>query len=101
MNVDGSGRKRLADGNWPSWSPDAERIVYTVYSASEAGRLYVMNADGSGRRRLVASVVQRLLDLGAADEERAWSPEGTKIAFASEDDGDIYALNVNGSGELA
>jgi TolB protein len=98
MNADGSGRKRLADGNWPSWSPDGERIVYTVCSASEAGRLYVMNADGSGRRRLGASVVQRLLNLGAADEEPAWSPDGKKIAFASEDNGDIYAMNVDGSG---
>ena len=97
MNADGSGRKQLAEGNWPSWSPDAERIVYTVYSASEAGRLFVMNADGSGRRP-GASVVQRLLTLGAADEEPAWSPDGTKIAFASEDDGDIYAMNVDGSG---
>lgn len=98
MNAGGSDRKRLAEGNWPSWSPDGGKIVYTVYSANDQGRLFVMNADGSGRRRLGASVVQRLLDLSAADEEPAWSPDGKKIACASEDDGDIYAMNVDGSG---
>ena len=97
MNSDGSGRERLAGGNWPSWSPDAERIVYTVYSANE-GRLVVMNADGSAQRNLGPSVLQRLLALGAADEEPAWSPDGEKIAFASEDDGEIYAMNADGSG---
>lgn len=98
MNADGSGRKQLAEGNWPSWSPDGERIVYTVYSANESGRLLVMNADGSGQRNLGSTVLQRLLALGGADEEPAWSPDGEKIAFASEDDGDIYAMNVDGSG---
>jgi Tol biopolymer transport system component len=98
MNADGSSRKRLAEGNWPSWSPDAERIVYTVYSANERGRLVVMNADGSGQRDLGSTVLQRLLALDGADEEPAWSPDGEKIAFASEADGDIYAMNVDGSG---
>jgi Tol biopolymer transport system component len=98
MNADGSSRKRLAEGNWPSWSPDGERIVYTVYSANEEGRLVVMNAAGSGQRDLGTSVLQRLLALGGADEEPAWSPDGEKIAFASEDDGDIYSINVDGLG---
>jgi Tol biopolymer transport system component len=97
MNADGSGRKRLADGNWPSWSPDGERIVYTVYSASEAGRLFVMNSDGSEQRWLGGSLLQRLS--GIADgEEPAWSPDGEKIAFAYERDGEIYTMNVDGSG---
>ena len=98
MNTDGSGRKRLAEGNWPSWSPDGERIVYTVYSADEKGRLVVMNADGSGQRDLEPSVLQRLLALDGADEELAWSPDGEKIAFASEVDGEIYAMHSDGSG---
>ena len=98
MNAEGSSRRRLAEGNWPSWSPDGERIVYTVYSANEEGRLVVMNADGSGQRNLGTSLLQRLLALGGADEEPAWSPDGEKIAFASERDEEIYAMNVDGSG---
>src|SRR5918994_7892239 len=29
MDTDGSDRRWLALGNWPSWSPDGKRIVYT------------------------------------------------------------------------
>jgi Tol biopolymer transport system component len=98
MNADGSGRKQLAEGNGPSWSPDAARIVYTVYPANEEGSLFVMNADGSRQRDLKPSVLEKVFALGPADEEPAWSPDGKKIAFASEDDGEIYAMNVDGSG---
>jgi TolB protein len=49
-----------------------------------------MNADGSGQ--------QRLTTRGAMP---AWSPDGQKITFMSERDGnaEIYAMNVDGSGQ--
>jgi Tol biopolymer transport system component len=97
MDADGSDRRRLAKGRFPSWSPHGERIAYTAYIWGEVPYLAVMNADGSERRFPGASVVQRLLGIGAA-EEPAWSPDGEKIAFASVDDGEIYAMNVDGSG---
>src|SRR6188768_1116791 len=62
-------------------------FVRTVHSAC-CGRgdlaLYVMNADGSGRRLLTH-----------APGGPAWSPDGRKIAFAR---GDIYVINADGSG---
>jgi len=44
-------------GRWPAWSPDGSKIVYTRYSLNEpyqkaSGDLFIMNADGSGKRRL-------------------------------------------------
>ena len=38
-------------GDYPAWSPDGQKIVYTR-TASGDGGLWIMNADGSGKRRL-------------------------------------------------
>ncbi|MER3524356.1 MAG: hypothetical protein C4326_09885 [Ignavibacteria bacterium] len=40
-------------GDYPAWSPDGTRIVYTRTSAGDGG-LWIMNADGSGARRLTS-----------------------------------------------
>ena len=56
--------------------------------------IYVMNADGSGIRKLTHNA------LGNA--EPAWSPDGRKIAFGSRStrngNRDIYVMNADGSG---
>jgi TolB protein len=38
-------------GDYPSWSPDGSKIVFTRTQPGDGG-LWVMNADGSGKRRL-------------------------------------------------
>jgi Tol biopolymer transport system component len=60
MNGDGSAKKRLyrsgcCVGEWapPVWSPDGRQIAFSVDSA---GGTFVMNADGSGRRRVSRSI---------------------------------------------
>lgn len=52
---DGSGARRLTPGHkfsYPVWSPDGQKIAYRVFNAGPRGWTYVMNADGSGKRRL-------------------------------------------------
>src|SRR5215211_7972254 len=53
--------------------------------------IYVMNADGSGKRLLTRSTSHLY----------AWSPDGRKIAFGRGRDGndDIYVMNADGSGQ--
>jgi Tol biopolymer transport system component len=73
VDADGSHRGRLtrsgtADELAPDWSPDGKRLV-----AERAGEIFVLRADGSAERRLVAGW------------EPAWSPGGRRIAFVLDD----------------
>jgi TolB protein len=56
----------------PGWSPDGEKIAF----ARNSTELYVMNADGSGLRRLGGATYE-----GAALALPVWSPDGQNIAF--------------------
>ncbi len=44
-------RNKVAEGN-ASWSPDGKQIVFDCYTDDTHCQLYIMNADGSGRRQL-------------------------------------------------
>ena len=67
MNADGSELRRLAqDGRNPAWSPDGQMIAF-----DRDDELYVMNADGSGKRRLMRSDGWNGPGGGLP---RAWSP---------------------------
>ena len=104
MNADGSGQTRLLDVGEQShfaWSPDGKRIAFATDRYSCPGtrpcdrnnEIHVMNADGSGLRRLT--------DNPASDHQPAWSPDGSRSAFSTfRDDpiaGEIYVMNADGS----
>ena len=103
MNADGTNLRQLTFNGAPedrgsSWSPDGSQIVYhtTEFQAPSGPghssfEIMIINADGTGKTRLTNNNFQ--------DSLPSWSPDGTKIAFFSNRDGDgeIYVMNVDGS----
>jgi Tol biopolymer transport system component len=102
VRTDGSGARRLP--NFPVTavlSPDGTRIAFAAETPRKTGPccspshtdIYVMNADGSGKRKLTHDA--------RYNTEPAWSPDGRKIAFRTARDGnaEIYVMNADGSGK--
>ena len=84
------GRDELSwNDDAPKWSPDGQRIVFeSNRNDPERGlyTIYVMNADGSGLRRLTKS--------GTDAEHPHWSPDGKRIVYVQ------GQLNYDYSGEV-
>ncbi len=102
MDADGSNLRRLVPGDDPVWSPDGARIAFSRTSDDGSTGIWVVNADGSGERRLTANPQ-------GADEEPSWSPDGRTIVFArstfvttspdpiaTEDRRDLYTVPAEG-----
>ena len=70
----------------------AEASALITFSMS--GGIYVIRADGSGKRRLTRS--------GAKDIAPAGSPDGRRIAFESKRDGkfEVFVMNADGREQL-
>ena len=86
---DGSENRRLGPGGEAAWSPDGQRLAFTLEVDGNAD-IYIMNAaDGSGLTRLTTHP--------ADDHGASWSPDGSMIAFNSERSGSdqIWRRNVD------
>ncbi len=78
----------LGDDGMPDFSPDGRRIVFTS-NRDRNGEVYVMDANGSGQRRLTRRPGDDFLP--------RFSPDGAQIAFVSLP-GTVYAMNADGTG---
>lgn len=94
MDADGENAKIITEvaGSIfsPSWSPDGNRIAYSVQRDKSYPVIYVQNVSGGG-----ASV---LTPFKGSNLSPSFSPDGSKILFSSSFEGsaDIYEMNASG-----
>ena len=106
MNGDGTNQINLTNLNHhaadssPAWSPNGDKIAFASNGRdiSTGGtpfpdptiQIYVMDTDGTNQTRLTNT---------GNNQTPAWSPDGNKIAFGSNRDGnyEIYAMNGDGT----
>jgi Tol biopolymer transport system component len=75
----------------PAWSPDGSMIAFVRYGVGETGvtsaAIYVINADGTGERKVAESSSLSFTTVG-------WSPDGRYLAFT---DRAVHVVAVDGS----
>ncbi|WP_445664886.1 DPP IV N-terminal domain-containing protein [Fodinibius sp. AD559] len=97
MNDDGSSQERLTTGGGsktaPAISPDGTRIAY-----ARGSHVYVINADGSDDKALSTGTE----GVSNGNTVPSWSPDGSKLAFLSDRDGnlEVYTMNADGTNQV-
>lgn len=91
-------RITTSNNSWdPAYSPDGSRIAFISSNPGGTNQVFVMNADGSGRRQVT--------NTPTAKQEPTWSADGTRIAYVAnsfdvdgQTDLEIWAINADGTG---
>jgi Tol biopolymer transport system component len=96
MGTSGEGRHLVThlpgEQLYPSYSPDMTKIAFTTQFTATDRAIFTVDPDGSE--------LTKVFDVGGAyDSAPAWSPDGGRIAFESDHDGDmeIYVMNADGT----
>jgi Tol biopolymer transport system component len=102
INQDGSGLTRITTSPqgdpFPAWSPDGTRIAFQRATPNGDVKIYVMKAAPESE----TNIPQRLTTTSGPNVSEyvpSWSPNGTRIAFASNQsgNGELYSVRADGS----
>src|SRR6266850_1750287 len=100
MNPDGTNQKNItnspASETRPAFSHDGKKIAFV----KEFKGIYLMNPDGTSVATVLDGTVAGFTSITSFPD---WSPDDTKIVFnaipkGSQDGGDIYIVNIDGTG---
>lgn len=88
MDMRSGNLTRVAEGNWPDWSPDGRQLAYSRKTNSK-GDIYMIDTENLVETRLTNDNYNNLYP--------AWSPDGTSVAYTSQRDtkNDIIIVDLN------
>jgi tRNA A-37 threonylcarbamoyl transferase component Bud32/WD40 repeat protein len=104
IHPDGSGLRRLTEGGpiqWcaelMAWSPDSQQIAWIggnglADSPEHSNRLYVINVDGTGFRKVFDLGDTQFISSGG-DGRLAWSPDGSTLVSMTRS-GEVYQIDI-------
>jgi Tol biopolymer transport system component len=96
MNANGTKVHELTFSNAFDGDPAWGRSGKIAFESLRAGKgdVWTISPNGTGEKNLTANST-------AFDGDPSWSPDGTKIVFTSERDGDreVYVMNADGSNQ--
>ena len=95
IKPDGSDLQMFGEGHDPTLSPDGRRICYTGHPPEGGVTVYVMNWDGTDKRRVVPTTSK----VGATFPN--WSPDSRQIvySFPVVEALELFIIGVDGSGQ--
>jgi len=95
IRPDGSDLEKMGEGHDPTLSPDGQLICYTGHPPEGGVTVYVMNWDGTSKRRVVGGFSK----VGATFPN--WSPDSREIvySFPVGDALELFIIGVDGQNE--